>query len=198
MKASCRYFTSESDLDSSEDIWCKTNPDSDWEDILFGGSESSKDSDKSDSEKDDDQDPLMTDTEDANGDLRPQSIPGAIQFNNAAYSSEDEGDQQKAVEFLLSNPSSPFKTASDFKFAHWMIEGGIGKTHIHEYFNKQFDTHTTGNRSAYTMHKLLDRRDPDLGQAHWHQGSWEITEGMQKQTVCYYFRPVLACIQYLL
>lgn len=70
-QASCRYSASELDWNSSEDIWRQRNPDSDWQDILSGGDASSQDSDKSDSEKDNDQNSLTFDTEDVDGDLRP-------------------------------------------------------------------------------------------------------------------------------
>jgi len=112
-------------------------------------------------------------------------------------------DHQQAVEFLLSKPYTLFETAFDFKLARWMIESGIPKTRINDYFNQELFTPVAGVpavgfQSAHTMHRLLNTIDPYLCQAQWQQGSCEVMEGTRKRMACYYFRPDLACIQYLL
>jgi hypothetical protein len=112
-------------------------------------------------------------------------------------------DHQEVVKFLLSNPYSPFETSFDFKLAWWMTESGIPKTCINDYFYQKLCTPAAGNpaagfRSSLMMCRVLDRINSYLGQAQWQPESYEVMEGIKKTVACYYFRPVLACIQYLI
>jgi hypothetical protein len=112
-------------------------------------------------------------------------------------------DHQKVVKFLLSNPYTPFETAFDFKLARWMTESRIPKTGITDYFNQGLCTPAAGDPavgfgSSYMMCRLLNKIDPDLGLAQWQRESCEVMEGTRKRVTWYYFRPLLACIQYLL
>jgi hypothetical protein len=132
-----------------------------------------------------------------------RSDPEVLQFTSAVCSVGDVENHQEVVKFLLSNPYTPFETAFDFKFTRWMIQSRIPKTHINDYYNQKHCTPAAGDleagfRSSHTMCRLRHRIDPYLGQAQWQRGSYDVMERIKKRVACFYFRPLLACMQYML
>lgn len=70
----------------------------------------------------------------------------------------------------------PFSSGYEFKLARWMLEAGIAKTHIQNFFNWGLartpppnDDGSAGScfASPYSLDKKLDILDPDLGMKSW-------------------------------